>query len=304
MKQVSALSLGPPKSDRDKVAALWPHSIRYGREIGVMMLIYIIALAYAATSPIILPFALIYFIFSWIMWRYNILYVSERCFESGGQIWDTVFKQVCCCMFIFEFFTGNPSCCAHSLRCLPINVCMRVHSQRTLCYTSLSICNPAVHGGFYVCFLSPVCLSMCDYSCARTVFDLLIAQGLAASCCIASTRLETSIKYCAVLPFGQQTVLYHVLQAERCQGAHHKFISVTQGTKHVCVPVQRLELLALIDVILSGYDTCLCLCSMRAVCKLSLCPGQHPGCFNDPHHLQVLQVASQYMCLLHWPVTL
>ncbi|KAL3131896.1 hypothetical protein ABBQ38_007601 [Trebouxia sp. C0009 RCD-2024] len=97
---------GPPKSDRDKVASLWPHSIRYGREIGVIMLIYIITLAYAATSPIILPFALIYFIFSWIMWRYNILYVSERCFESGGQIWDTVFKQVCCCMFIFELFTG------------------------------------------------------------------------------------------------------------------------------------------------------------------------------------------------------
>ncbi len=71
-----------------------------------MMLIYIIALAYAATSPIILPFALIYFMFSWIFWRYNILYVSERCFESGGRVWDQVFKQVCCCMFIFEFFTG------------------------------------------------------------------------------------------------------------------------------------------------------------------------------------------------------
>lgn len=96
-----------PKSDRDKVAALWPHSVRYGREVGTMMLIYIIALAYAATSPIILPFALIYFIFSWIFWRYNILYVSERCFESGGRIWDHIFKQICCCMFIFEFFTGK-----------------------------------------------------------------------------------------------------------------------------------------------------------------------------------------------------
>lgn len=78
-----------------------------------MMLIYIIALAYAATSPIILPFALIYFINSWIFWRYNILYVSERCFESGGRVWDQVFKQVCLCMFIFEFFTGE--CWRHCL---------------------------------------------------------------------------------------------------------------------------------------------------------------------------------------------
>ena len=47
-----------------------------------------------------------------------------------------------------------------------------------------------------------------------------------------------------------------------------------------------------------------CLCSVCAVCKLGLCPGQHPGCFNDPHHLQVLQVALQYMCvgLLHCKV--
>ena len=108
MVHVAASSFaGPPKSDRDKVAALWPHSVRYGREVGVMMLIYIIVLAYAATSPIILPFALIYFMASWIFWRYNILYVSERCFESGGRIWDQIFKQVCCCMFIFEFFTGR-----------------------------------------------------------------------------------------------------------------------------------------------------------------------------------------------------
>ena len=44
---------------------------------------------------------------SWIFWRYNILYVSERCFESGGRMWDNIFKQICACLFIFEFFTGK-----------------------------------------------------------------------------------------------------------------------------------------------------------------------------------------------------
>ena len=41
-------------------------SIGYGREIGVIMLIYIMALAYAASSPIILPFALCYFLTAWV----------------------------------------------------------------------------------------------------------------------------------------------------------------------------------------------------------------------------------------------
>ena len=27
-------------------------------------------------------------------WRYNVLYVSERCFESGGLFWDQIFSQV------------------------------------------------------------------------------------------------------------------------------------------------------------------------------------------------------------------
>ena len=44
---------------------MWPHSIRYGREVGTTMLIFIMAMAYSATSPIILPFALVYFIFTW-----------------------------------------------------------------------------------------------------------------------------------------------------------------------------------------------------------------------------------------------
>ena len=41
-----------------------------------------------------------------IFWRYNILYVSERCFESGGRIWDHIFDEVCWCLWILSTFTG------------------------------------------------------------------------------------------------------------------------------------------------------------------------------------------------------
>ena len=47
------------------VAAVWPHSIRHGREVATIMLILIMAFAYAPSSPLILPFALLYFIMSW-----------------------------------------------------------------------------------------------------------------------------------------------------------------------------------------------------------------------------------------------
>ncbi|CAL8472023.1 g11565 [Coccomyxa elongata] len=95
-----------PHNEKEKVWLNSSLSIGYGREIGVIMLIYIMALAYAASSPIILPFALCYFLTAWVMWRYTILYMTERCYESGGLLWDQVFNHVCWCLFIFEFFTG------------------------------------------------------------------------------------------------------------------------------------------------------------------------------------------------------
>ncbi len=54
-----------PVHERQHMAAVWPHSVRYGREVGTTMLIFIMGLAYSATSPIILPFALVYFITTW-----------------------------------------------------------------------------------------------------------------------------------------------------------------------------------------------------------------------------------------------
>ena len=97
-----------PKSDLQRAEALSPHSIRYGRELGAILLIYLEAMAYAATSPVILPFALIYFAAAWVHWRYNILYVSERCYESGGRAWDMTFQCMVWILFIFELFTGAP----------------------------------------------------------------------------------------------------------------------------------------------------------------------------------------------------
>jgi hypothetical protein len=32
-----------------------------------------------------------------IFWRYNMMYISERCYESGGTIWDHVFDEICWC---------------------------------------------------------------------------------------------------------------------------------------------------------------------------------------------------------------
>ncbi len=62
----STVACAGPRNEKEKVWLNSSLSIGYGREIGVIMLIYIMALAYAASSPIILPFALCYFLTAWV----------------------------------------------------------------------------------------------------------------------------------------------------------------------------------------------------------------------------------------------
>lgn len=47
---------------------------RYGRDIGIPVLMnYVMVMAYAVVSPLILPFGLVYFILLWPVWRYQML---------------------------------------------------------------------------------------------------------------------------------------------------------------------------------------------------------------------------------------
>ena len=79
-----------PRSSRDKVIAHSAMSVGYGREVGVIMLIYIMAFAYAACSPIILPFTLCYFTSVWVRahithgkYRKDVMHVL--CNKSGDM---------------------------------------------------------------------------------------------------------------------------------------------------------------------------------------------------------------------------
>ena len=75
-----------PMHKREEMAAVWPHSIRYGREVGTTMLIFIMAMAYSATSPIILPFALVYFVFTWCAPRLPSALPCPLCLHPAQQL--------------------------------------------------------------------------------------------------------------------------------------------------------------------------------------------------------------------------
>jgi hypothetical protein len=95
------------KTARDKALEAPVRNCRYGRDIGIPVLMnFVMVLAYAVVSPLILPFGLIYFIFLWAVWRYQMLYVYQRQYESGGQFWPLVAHKVVGCLLLCVLFTA------------------------------------------------------------------------------------------------------------------------------------------------------------------------------------------------------
>ena len=47
---------------------------------------FVMVCSMCVTSPLILPFGLLYFLGLWAVWRYQALYVYQRQYESGGQV--------------------------------------------------------------------------------------------------------------------------------------------------------------------------------------------------------------------------
>ena len=91
---------------RDAAAFMAPASIRYGRELGVMMLVFITGWAYAVVSPLVVVVSAIYFMSSWIVWRWQVVYVYVRCYEGGGSLWRSIVACIMLCLYTFVFFTS------------------------------------------------------------------------------------------------------------------------------------------------------------------------------------------------------
>ncbi|PNW73839.1 hypothetical protein CHLRE_13g574850v5 [Chlamydomonas reinhardtii] len=91
---------------REKAFLMAPVSPRYGFEVGMVLLIFLIAFAFAVVSPILLPMALVFFAMAWLFWRWALLYVYVRKYEGGGTMWPFIFARVMVCMAIFPLFTA------------------------------------------------------------------------------------------------------------------------------------------------------------------------------------------------------
>ncbi|EFJ41164.1 hypothetical protein VOLCADRAFT_98840 [Volvox carteri f. nagariensis] len=70
-------------------------------------LVFMFGCAFAVVAPVILPCCWLFFMTGFVAYRYSVLYVYERSYESGGRMWPVLCNQMFGFLLLMEAFTGT-----------------------------------------------------------------------------------------------------------------------------------------------------------------------------------------------------
>ncbi|XP_021766840.1 calcium permeable stress-gated cation channel 1-like [Chenopodium quinoa] len=82
------------KTEKDREAAMDAGSIGFNTGEPQIQLYILLAFVYAVVSPIILPFILVFFGFSYLVYRHQIINVYNQEYESAGAFWPAVHGRI------------------------------------------------------------------------------------------------------------------------------------------------------------------------------------------------------------------
>lgn len=79
-----------------------PPEFNFPQNYNLLLFFFTITLVYSAMSPLILPFALVYFTVASMVYKYLLMYVYETKIESGGKIWPVLFQTIMTSVIFFQ----------------------------------------------------------------------------------------------------------------------------------------------------------------------------------------------------------
>ncbi|GAA5984720.1 hypothetical protein JCM10908_003473 [Rhodotorula pacifica] len=92
------------KTPRDHATLNAPTSLNLGVVYPQALLIWTIGITYSIITPLILPFAMLYFGLAYFVYKYRFLFVFYRPYESRGQAWPLAYNRVGLGLLIFQIF--------------------------------------------------------------------------------------------------------------------------------------------------------------------------------------------------------
>ncbi|MED6187349.1 Calcium permeable stress-gated cation channel 1 [Stylosanthes scabra] len=82
------------KTEKDREEAMDPGSIGFNTGEPRIQLYFLLGLVYAAVTPTVLPFIIIFFGLAYVVFRHQIINVYNQEYESGAQFWPDVHGRI------------------------------------------------------------------------------------------------------------------------------------------------------------------------------------------------------------------
>ena len=94
LSRLSSMAASAWRAALQKPDVWAPGPCQYGTQVPNALLVALLGLVYAPVAPILLPFAALYFIIGIPVWRYQLLFVYTRVYESNGQWWPHIANRI------------------------------------------------------------------------------------------------------------------------------------------------------------------------------------------------------------------
>ncbi|KAK3134672.1 hypothetical protein QOZ80_5BG0409270 [Eleusine coracana subsp. coracana] len=90
------------KTEKDREEAMDPGSICFDSSEPRIQLYFLLGLVYAAVTPFLLPFILVFFGFAYVVYRHQIINVYNQQYESGAQFWPSVHGRIITALIVSQ----------------------------------------------------------------------------------------------------------------------------------------------------------------------------------------------------------
>ncbi|XP_062180675.1 CSC1-like protein At3g21620 [Phragmites australis] len=90
------------KTEKDREEAMDPGSICFDSNEPRIQLYFLLGLVYAAVTPFLLPFILVFFGFAYVVYRHQIINVYNQRYESGAQFWPSVHGRIITALIVSQ----------------------------------------------------------------------------------------------------------------------------------------------------------------------------------------------------------
>ena len=98
---------GCTPTKRDRTMKYSPRQMRAGREGGLFSVIILLGLTFAVIAPLIAAVCAFFFLTNFIIWRYHLLYVYERGYESNGTVFYSCAELIMWSLVIAQTFVSS-----------------------------------------------------------------------------------------------------------------------------------------------------------------------------------------------------